>query len=339
MGILTEDMKRVVLEQRLGFAATVCEDGTPNLSPKGTTTVWDDDHLLFADIRSPQTVANLARSPSIEINVVDPFARKGYRFKGTGEVHREGDVYEQGLALLRERDYAAYEERVRAIVLIRVERALELTSPAYDLPGADEVEIRASYEARYKELRSTLRPPDPPLATERIVLRPPKESDVQAVYAACQDPEIQRWILPVPSPYTEDDARAFVEWSDQRWRTGEGASFVITDRDDRLLGAVGLGLELLVSARIASIGYWIAREARRLGVATEAVRLLARWALEDLGVERLELYTEPENMASQKVAQRAGFTREGVLRGHLRHTDGRRDSVVFSLLAEGVAKS
>ncbi len=59
MVVLTEDMKRVVREQRLGFAATVCPDGTPNLSPKGTTAVWDDEHLVFADLRSPQTVRNL----------------------------------------------------------------------------------------------------------------------------------------------------------------------------------------------------------------------------------------------------------------------------------------
>ncbi len=77
MGILTNDMRRVVEEQRLGFVATVCPDGTPNLSPKGTTAVWDDDHLVFADIRSPQTVANLHRNPVLEINVVDPFVRKG----------------------------------------------------------------------------------------------------------------------------------------------------------------------------------------------------------------------------------------------------------------------
>ena len=77
---LTDDMKRVVLEQRLGFHATVSPDGTANLSPKGTTTVWDDEHLIFAEIRSPQTVQNLASNPSIEVNVVDPIARKGYRF-------------------------------------------------------------------------------------------------------------------------------------------------------------------------------------------------------------------------------------------------------------------
>lgn len=78
-GILNEDMKRVIREQRLGFVATVCPDGTPNLSPKGTTSVWDDNHLVFVDFRSPGTVANLRVNPSVEINVVDPFVRKGYR--------------------------------------------------------------------------------------------------------------------------------------------------------------------------------------------------------------------------------------------------------------------
>src|SRR5512146_581349 len=79
MAILTDDMQRVVREQRLGFYATVCRDGSPNLSPKGTTRVWDDDHLFFADIRSPQTVANIRRGSLVEVNVVDPFVRKGYR--------------------------------------------------------------------------------------------------------------------------------------------------------------------------------------------------------------------------------------------------------------------
>src|SRR5207245_7068128 len=95
VGILTEDMKRVVDEQRLGFVATVCPDGTPNLSPKGTTAVWDDDHIVFADIRSPATVSNLRRNPSTEINVLDPMVRKGYRFKGVASVLTDGVLFEQ----------------------------------------------------------------------------------------------------------------------------------------------------------------------------------------------------------------------------------------------------
>ncbi len=77
MGILTDDMKRIVHEQRLGYVATLCPDGTPNLSPKGTTAVWDDDHLVLADIRSPQSVQNIEHNPSVEVNVVDPLVRKG----------------------------------------------------------------------------------------------------------------------------------------------------------------------------------------------------------------------------------------------------------------------
>ena len=90
MGILTEDMKRVVRQQRIGFVATVCPDGTPNLSPKGTAAVWDDDHLLFADLASPVTMANLRQNPAVEINLVDLYSRKGYRFKGAAHIVEKG---------------------------------------------------------------------------------------------------------------------------------------------------------------------------------------------------------------------------------------------------------
>jgi hypothetical protein len=148
---LTADMKRIVLEQKLGFAATVCPDGTPNLSPKGTTTVWDEDHLVFADIHSPDTVRNLRSNPAIEINVVDPVVRKGYRFKGRAEVHSGGEVYERGLRLLTERGYDARPERIRTIVIVAVERAEPLISPAYD-SGATEEEVAAKWEAHFTRL-------------------------------------------------------------------------------------------------------------------------------------------------------------------------------------------
>jgi len=146
MPILTEDMKRVVREQRLGFAATVCPDGTPNLSPKGTTTVWDDDHLVFADIYSPTTVANLRQNPAIEINVVDPDVRKGYRFKGTAVVLSEGPQFDQVVDFYRQR---GTQFPIQSIVLITVERALPVVSPAYD-QGATEDEVRERWQ-RYRE--------------------------------------------------------------------------------------------------------------------------------------------------------------------------------------------
>lgn len=149
MGILTDDMKRVVTEHRLGFMATVCPDGTPNLSPKGTTAVYDDDHLVFADIRSPGTVRNLKRNPSIEINVIDVLVRKGYRFKGTATVHTEGEVVERALELYDELGFGDYRSRIRGVVLVKVERVLPLTSPAYDR-GLTEDEVRSEYAERFR---------------------------------------------------------------------------------------------------------------------------------------------------------------------------------------------
>jgi uncharacterized protein len=149
VGTLNEEMRRVVEEQRLGYAATVCPDGTPNLSPKGTTAFWDADRLIFADIRSPGTVENLRRNPTIEVNVVDPISRKGYRFKGTGTVLRRGPLFDEALAFYGER---GVEGEIRAVVLVEVGRAMPLTSPAYDL-GASEQEVRERWERHYEALR------------------------------------------------------------------------------------------------------------------------------------------------------------------------------------------
>src|SRR5215469_7113229 len=153
---LTADMQRVVMEQRLAFVATVCPDGTPNLTPKGTIAVWDDNHLVFADIRSPGTVANLRKNPAVEINVVDPFARKGYRFKGTGEVIVDGELCQQIMNFYRGRwvDTARSksEARIRGFVLVKVESALPLISPAYDDTSVDEPSIRKHWISYFAAL-------------------------------------------------------------------------------------------------------------------------------------------------------------------------------------------
>jgi predicted pyridoxine 5'-phosphate oxidase superfamily flavin-nucleotide-binding protein len=150
MGILTADMKRVVDQQRLGFVATVCPDGTPNLSPKGTTAVWDDDHLVFANIRSPGTIANLRRNHGVEVNVVDPFVRKGYRFKGVATIFESGPVYDTLLAFYRER---GSKNAIREIVLIRVQTTQPIDSPAYDL-GFTEDQVRERWEQHFQALRA-----------------------------------------------------------------------------------------------------------------------------------------------------------------------------------------
>ncbi len=156
MGILTENMKRLVSEQRLGFVATVCPDGTPNLSPKGTTAVWDDDHIVFADIRSPATVANLRRNPSTEINVVDPMVRKGYRFKGVASVLTEGALFEQILDFYRaERNLDEGRTRIRSFVLVKINEAMPLISPAYD-QGLTEEQVREKMQRYFDSLQRNI---------------------------------------------------------------------------------------------------------------------------------------------------------------------------------------
>ena len=148
---LSSDMQRVVLEQSLGFVATVTADGRPNLSPKGTTTVLDPGHLLFADIASPGTVENLRSNPAVEVNVVDPILRKGYRFAGTGTVHTVGPEYERGLEVLRDRGFTASAERTRSIVVIEVTSASPLVSPAYAAGGTEE-SVTARWLAHHTDL-------------------------------------------------------------------------------------------------------------------------------------------------------------------------------------------
>lgn len=149
---LTEEMTRLVEEQRLAFVATVCPDGTPNLSPKGTTTVWDDRHLVFADIRSPGTVENLRHNPAVEVNVVDPVLRKGFRFKGMGKVLTEGSEYARIVRFFEEdRGLNDAGRRIRSIVLIEVRDALPLISPAYDM-GLTEQEVAARWWEHWERL-------------------------------------------------------------------------------------------------------------------------------------------------------------------------------------------
>ena len=150
MGVLTDDMRRVVEEQQLGFVATVCPDGSPNLSPKGTTAVWDDDHLVFADICSPGTIENLRQNPAVEINVVDPLSRKGYRFKGMATVLGDGPQFEAALDFYRRRGSSSQKLH---IVLVRIDHAAPLISPAYD-GGHSEAEISDRWRRYWNELWS-----------------------------------------------------------------------------------------------------------------------------------------------------------------------------------------
>lgn len=174
--------------------------------------------------------------------------------------------------------------------------------------------------------------PDPPLAAAGIALRLPGADDVPWITAACSDRELSRYIPGIPYPYSQSDGRAFIEHVGQGWAEGTSAAFVIADAATGY-GRGTIGLHLYpADAELAEVGYWLCREARGRGAATIAVRLVSGWAFAQLGIRRLNLITAPENAASQHVAERAGFTREGLLRAWLPTAAGRRDSVMYSLL-------
>ena len=147
MSKLTEAMKRVVCEQKLGFVATVNEDGTPNLSPKATFLVLDDDHLMFGEIRSPNTIRNIAKRPAMEVNFVDPFARKGFRVQGQATFLARGTTAFDELILLFDQ-WGVLTEQMNGIVKLRVEQAIPVTSPAYDR-GAKEEDLRETWLAYF----------------------------------------------------------------------------------------------------------------------------------------------------------------------------------------------
>ena len=149
MPIITPDMRAVVQSAHLCFAATVTPDGRPNLSPKGTIRVWDDEHIYFLDIFSPGTRANLESNPYIEVNVVDQLSRRGYRFFGRAKLHRNDDVYREATKRIYGEEGAKYP--VEAVVLIAVERAEPVVSPGY-IHTKTEEEMRAAWRVRRAKL-------------------------------------------------------------------------------------------------------------------------------------------------------------------------------------------
>ncbi len=145
MGLLTNEIKSLIEQQKLGYVATVSPDNTPNLSPKGTISVWDDEHLVFADIKSPKTMANLEKNPSMEINVVDPITRKGYRFKGIGTILSSGQEYDKIISYYSN---IGIKSKIGRVVLIKVSSVNNVTSPLYDL-GYTEEEIKKRWKEYY----------------------------------------------------------------------------------------------------------------------------------------------------------------------------------------------
>ena len=160
-----------------------------------------------------------------------------------------------------------------------------------------------------------------------MALRAWTEADASVLVRACSDPLTRRFTS-VPDPYTLEDARMFITAG----RSATALPLAVTDRvaGDGVVGAVGLHAIDRQRGR-AEIGYWTAPWARRRGVATRALAILSGWAFEGLGVERVELFAEPENEPSQAVARACGFARGDLVRGGIAVRGRRRDVIRFTL--------
>jgi RimJ/RimL family protein N-acetyltransferase len=173
------------------------------------------------------------------------------------------------------------------------------------------------------------------LSTDRLQLRPLRDSDVDAVHAACQNPDIPRWTS-VPSPYTREHAHDFVvEKNPAGWREDTVYNFGVFTRSDGVLtGTMGLLrlAHLAAPQHQAELGYWTVKEHRGKGYTTEAARAVCAWAFDSLGVERLEWYAEAGNEGSRAVALKVGFVMEGTIRSKVVHEGTRRDAWSGSLL-------
>ncbi|HTP22609.1 MAG TPA: GNAT family N-acetyltransferase [Solirubrobacteraceae bacterium] len=178
--------------------------------------------------------------------------------------------------------------------------------------------------------------PAEPLVEGSTALRAWRDSDLQPLVAACQDPAISRWTR-VPFPYGPSDARNYLLQRHDALHAGASAPFAVvrSDNRDALLGSISLMRFSWKNAR-AEVGYWLAGEARGRGHMTRAVRLITNWGFVHLGLRRIDLIAATANPASQQVAERCGFTREAVLRSYMVSRTGRDDMVAFGLLVSDV---
>jgi RimJ/RimL family protein N-acetyltransferase len=175
-----------------------------------------------------------------------------------------------------------------------------------------------------------LRAPSPPLADDAIRL-----DLLDSRYAAdferlLEDPEVVRNTR-VPSAPPADFVSTWLGRYSEGWRDGSRAGFAVLSTEGQFLGFGGI-VDLDLDAGQGEIGYVVAREARGRGIARRALGLITGWALDDLGLERVELRIDPENTASIRVAEGCAYIREGVLRSLHFKENLRADTVIYSLL-------
>jgi RimJ/RimL family protein N-acetyltransferase len=182
-------------------------------------------------------------------------------------------------------------------------------------------------------MTATLVLPDPPLRDGAITLRAFTHDDVPWVVKACQDPEISRFTA-VPKPYQESHASEWIATHADAREQGEALALAIVE-GDQPLGSISL-LRIDWTQLRGEIGYWVAPWGRGRGAATRAVRLLAAHGFERCGLQRIEVIPYTDNPASQRVAEKCGAQREGVLRSYFLAAGERHDCVMYALLPDDV---
>jgi len=146
--LITSEIKNFLDTQKLGYVATVSPNGKPNISPKGTIIAWSSNLLAFADIRSPDTMANLQNNPFVEINVIDPLSRKGYLFSGTAEIIKNTPLFAE---ILTHYQNNGIKSPINSIVMVSVSSISAVTSPLYDL-GKTQDEIKLKWKKYFNDL-------------------------------------------------------------------------------------------------------------------------------------------------------------------------------------------
>ncbi len=167
-----------------------------------------------------------------------------------------------------------------------------------------------------------------------VLLEPYRIGDVERLYQAARESitEMSPWMSWCHADYSIEESRAWVESRAEAWEKGTEYDFAITDaKDGSFLGGCGLS-HIAQANQIANLGYWVRTSRTKRGVASAAVRLLAQFGLGKLKLNRIEIMAAVGNKASQRVAEKVGATREGILRNRIVVHDRVYDVVMFSVI-------
>lgn len=173
----------------------------------------------------------------------------------------------------------------------------------------------------------------PELNTDRLILRPPAPKDAPAFKKLAEAVEIAENTF-VPHPYTSEMAKEYIRFTKENWQTGEGANFVIVrQNDNQVLGSISYK-DIDHKHHRAEFGYWIGKPFWNNGYATEAIKAIIQYGFEKLDLHRIYATPFGENKASQRVLEKAGMMKEGVMKDHIYHRGEYKDFWVYGLTEE-----